>query len=81
MLLSSKSAPSFSSWFVCVIFECKIQNTEVMDITDTTHSLLLIPEELMQQYTADHLERREATVPMLLLTSDETLKSAELLSW
>ncbi len=32
----SKSAPSSSSWFVCVIIECKIQNTEVMDITDTT---------------------------------------------
>ncbi len=28
-----------------------------MDITDTTHSLLLISEELMQQDTADHLER------------------------
>ncbi len=25
--------------------QCKIQNTEVMDITDTTHSLLLISEE------------------------------------
>ncbi len=37
--------------------ECKIQNAEVMDITDTTHSLLLISEELMQQDTADHLER------------------------
>ncbi len=42
---------------VCVIIECKIQNAEVMDITDTTHSLLLISEELMQQDTADHLER------------------------
>ncbi len=28
-----------------------------MDITETTHSLLLTPEELMQQDTADHLER------------------------
>ncbi len=28
-----------------------------MDITDTTYSLFLIPEELMQQDTADHLER------------------------
>ncbi len=37
--------------------ECKIQNAEVMDITDSTHSLLLISEELMQQDTADHLER------------------------
>ncbi len=53
----SKSAPSSSSWFVCVIIECKIQNAEVMDITDTTHSLFLISEELMQQDTADHLER------------------------
>ncbi len=42
---------------VCVIVECKIHNAEVMDITDTTHSLLLIPEEFMQQDTADHLER------------------------
>ncbi len=40
----SKSAPSSSSWFVWVIIECKIQNTEVMDITDTTHSLPLISE-------------------------------------
>ncbi len=53
----SKSASSSSSWFVCVIIECKIQNAEVKDITDTTHSLLLIPEEWMQQDTADHLER------------------------
>ncbi len=53
----SKSAPSSSSWFKCVIIECKIQIAEVMDITDTTHSLLLISEELMQQDTADHLER------------------------
>ncbi len=52
----SKSDPSSSSWFVCVIIECKTQNTEVIDITDTTHSLLLIPEELMQQDTSDHLE-------------------------
>ncbi len=36
---------------VCVIIECKIQNTEVMGITDTTHSLLLISKELMQQDT------------------------------
>ncbi len=28
-----------------------------MDITDTTNSLLLISEELMQLNTADHLER------------------------
>ncbi len=42
---------------VCVITECKIQNAEVMDITDTTQSLLLTPEKLMQQDTADHLER------------------------
>ncbi len=34
-----------------------------MDITDTAYSLLLISEELMQQDTADHLER-------LMLTSD-----------
>ncbi len=40
-----------------VIIECKIQNTEVMDITDTTHALILISEELMQQDTADHVER------------------------
>ncbi len=53
----SKSAPLSSSWFVCVIIDCRIQNTEVMYITDTTHSLLLIPEELIQQDTADHLER------------------------
>ncbi len=53
----SKSVPSSSSWFVCVIIECKIQNTGVMDITDTTYSLLLISEELMQQDSADHLER------------------------
>ena len=46
-----------SFWFVCVINECKIQNTEVINITDTTHSLLLISEELMQQDTAEHLER------------------------
>ncbi len=52
-----KSAPSSSSWFVCVIIECKIQNTEVMDLNDMTHSLLLIPDKLIQQYTADHLER------------------------
>ncbi len=42
---------------VCVIIECKIQNAEVMDITDMAYSLLLIPEELMQQDTADYLER------------------------
>ncbi len=54
----SKSDPSSSSWFVCVIIECKTRNTEVMDITDTTHSLLLIPEELMQQDTSDHLENQ-----------------------
>ncbi len=53
----SKSAPSSSYWFVCVIIECKIQNTEAMAITNTTHSVLLISEELMQQDTADHLER------------------------
>ncbi len=34
--------------FESVIIECKVQNAEVMDITDTTHSLLLISEELMQ---------------------------------
>ncbi len=53
----SKSAPSSLFWFVCIIIECKIQNTEVMDINDTTYSLLLISEELMQPDTADHLER------------------------
>ncbi len=54
-----------------------------MDITDTTHSLLLIPEELMQQDTVDHLESFEATVPILMLTSDSgwNSKSAEVLSW
>ncbi len=34
--------------FESVIIECKIQNAEVMDITDTAHSLLLISEESMQ---------------------------------
>ncbi len=33
----SKSAPSSSSWFVCVIIECKIQNEEVIYITDKRH--------------------------------------------
>ncbi len=78
----SKSAPSSSSWFVCVIIECKIQNTEVMDITDTTHSLLLIPEELMQQDTADYLERPVRQL-FQYFTSDRGMnfKSVELLSW
>ncbi len=58
---------------MCVIIECKIQNTEVMDITDTTYSLLLIPEKVMRQDTDDHLES-EATVPILMLTSDRGLK-------
>ncbi len=53
----SESAPSSSSWFVCVVIERKTQNAEAMDITDTTHSLLLISEELMQQDTVHHLER------------------------
>ncbi len=48
---------SHNSNKLCVIIECKIQNTEVMDSTDTAYSLLLISEELMQQVTADHLER------------------------
>ncbi len=42
---------------VCVIVKYKIQNTEVMDITDTANSLLFISLELLQQDTADHLER------------------------
>ncbi len=77
----SKSAPSSSSWFVYVIIECKIQNTEEMDITDTTHSLLLISEELMQQDTLR--KTRAATVTILMLTSDRGMnsKSADLLSW
>ena len=41
--------------FILVCVCC--QNAEAMDITDKTHSLLLISEELMQQDTAEHLER------------------------
>ncbi len=77
----SKSAPSSSSWFVCVIIECKIQNAEVMDITDTTRSLLLISAELMQQDTADHLERPVRSNTYAHIRSGMNSKSAELLNW
>ncbi len=54
----------------------KTQNAEARDITDATHSLLLISEELMQQDTAVHLEKTcEATVPILMLTSDSGMNS------
>ncbi len=56
--ISLKVSSSSSSWFVCVIIECKIQNAEVMDITDMTYSLLLIPGELMQQDTAERPVRQ-----------------------
>ncbi len=71
----SKSAPSSSSWFVCVITKYKIQNTEVMDITDTIHSLLLIPEELMQRHIWSLRKTRGATVPILTLTSMSGMNS------
>ncbi len=54
-----------------------MQKTEVMDITDTTHCLLIIPEELMQQETADHLERPVRQLSQYLCShqiGDETLK-------
>ncbi len=54
---------------MCVVIECKTKNAEAMDITDATHSLFIISEQLMQQYTADHLKTCEPTVPILMLTS------------
>ncbi len=58
---------------MCVIIECKIQNTEVMDITDTAYSLILIPEALMQQDTADRLERSVRQLSQYF-TSDREMK-------
>ncbi len=76
MLFSQSQLPRFHPG-LCVVIECKIQNTEVMNITDSTDSLLLIPEELMQQDTADHLERPVRQLFQyfcLYQIGDETLK-------
>ncbi len=72
----SKSAPFSSSCLVSVIIECKTQNAKAMDITDTTHSLLLISKQLIQQDTADHLERpvRQLFQLAFLLTSARRMK-------
>ncbi len=55
-----------------------------MDITDITHSLLLISEELMQHDTADHLERPVRQLYQYLCSHQIgawNSKSVKLLSW
>ncbi len=69
---------------LCVIIECKTQNAEAMDITIMTHSLLLLSEELMQQGTADHLERPVRQLFQYLCSHTIgrwNSKSADLYSW
>ncbi len=58
------------------MIKCKIQNAEVMDITWYDTFPALIPEELMQQDTDDHLEspvRQLSHTYAHVRSGDETL--------